>query len=166
MRSNAFAAGLRTAMVTVGLAFPGAALPARAAVPTVAPSDPWHAVNLVEPAALAKTLAGKTPGAKPLVLCVGFPFLYRGGHIPGAVLAGPARNASGLRMLKAEVRNLPHDRPIVIYCGCCPWKDCPNVRPAFRALQELGFKDVRVLLVPHNFHRDWTEKGYPTQKGG
>ena len=42
---------------------------------------------------------------------------------------------------------------------------CPNVRPAFKALQDLGFKNVRVLLLPANFATDWADKGLPYNKG-
>lgn len=139
---------------------------ARATLPRIAPSDPWTAVDLIEPATLAGILAHGPQDARPLVLCVGFPFLYHGGHIPGAILAGPASRSSGLAQLKHEVQNLPHGRHIVIYCGCCPWKDCPNVRPAFRTLNGMGFTHVRVLVIPHNFEKDWAKQGYPVKKGG
>lgn len=135
-------------------------------LPRIAPSDPWTAADLIEPASLAKILAqDKGPGG-PLVICVGFPYLYRGGHIPGAILAGPASRPPGLVRLKREAESLPHDRNIVIYCGCCPWTDCPNVRPAFRTLKKMEFTNVRVLVVPHNFAKDWANQGYPVKKGG
>jgi hypothetical protein len=40
-------------------------------------------------------------------------------------------------------------------------KDCPNIRPAYRALGELGFNNLRVLDLPMNFHTDWVLRGYP-----
>jgi len=42
---------------------------------------------------------------------------------------------------------------------------CPNLRPAFTALQGMGIGRLRVLLLPTSFHVDWSEKGYPVQKG-
>jgi hypothetical protein len=58
----------------------------------------------------------------------------------------------------------PRDREIVIYCGCCPWEKCPNIRPAFAALQEMGFTHVKALYVPDNLAKDWIGKGFPTDK--
>jgi hypothetical protein len=86
--------------------------------------------------------------------------LYRQKHIPRAILAGPASKAEGIANLHTAVARVPKSDAIVIYCGCCPMKDCPNIRPAYRTLRELGFKNVRVLDLPTNFHADWVLKGY------
>jgi len=53
----------------------------------------------------------------------------------------------------------------VIYCGCCPFDHCPNIRPAYTALNAMGFKKLRVLVLPTNFATDWVDKGFPMQKG-
>ena len=66
-------------------------------------------------------------------------------------------------LLKNVVAELPRDREIVIYCGCCPWDKCPNVQPATDALKELGFTRVRVLHLPDNFKTNWIDKGYPVE---
>lgn len=95
------------------------------------------------------------------ILCVTFPFLYKSKHIPHAQFAGPASKPEGLAKLRAAVKDLPKSAPIIIYCGCCPMKKCPNIRPAYEALRDLGFRDVRVLDLPDNFHTDWIAKGYP-----
>ena len=126
------------------------------------PSDPRQADRLMEPEELVKALSAPA-GEKPLVLCVAFPFLYPRAHIVGSKFAGPGSNPTGIHKLKQEVKNLPRDKPIVLYCGCCPWKDCPNIRPAFRTLRELGFKHVRVLRLPNNFQQDWVAKGLPIE---
>jgi hypothetical protein len=42
---------------------------------------------------------------------------------------------------------------------------CPNIRPAYRALKELGFTRVRVLNIPTNMHTDWYTKNYPSETG-
>lgn len=128
------------------------------------PADPWAAADLLAPAALAGELGGPA-NDRSLVLCVGFPLLYHGGHVPGARLAGPASHPEGIVALKRAVQNLAPTHPIVIYCGCCPIKDCPNLRPAFRTLRELGFRQVRVLQLPDNFPQDWSAKGFPVQRG-
>ena len=54
-------------------------------------------------------------------------------------------------MLKSAAANLPHDREIVLYCGCCPWDRCPNVKPAIEALKQMGFTKVKVLYLETNF---------------
>ena len=121
--------------------------------------DPWSKADLMEPRELAALLNSKAPA--PHIYCVAFPVLYRGKHIPGSVLAGPGNKAEGIADLRAAVSSLPKDAAIVIFCGCCPMERCPNTRPAFRTLRELGFNNVRVLALPTNFHSDWVEKGYP-----
>jgi thiosulfate/3-mercaptopyruvate sulfurtransferase len=128
------------------------------------PSDPWQVGQLMKPEELVKFLSEAT-GEKPLVLCVGYPVLYEGGHIAGSKFTGPASKPDGLQKLKQEAASLSRDKQIVLYCGCCPWKDCPNIRPAFRTVHELGFKNVRVLYLPKNFQQDWIAKGFPIQKG-
>jgi thiosulfate/3-mercaptopyruvate sulfurtransferase len=125
-------------------------------------STPWRQSELIEPSALAKALDSKNP---PQVLCVAFPVLYHGRHIPHAIFAGPGSKPEGLALLKAAASALPKDENIVIYCGCCPMEKCPNIRPAYALLKELGFTHVRVLDVPINMHSDWFSKGYPAETG-
>lgn len=113
---------------------------------------------LIQPSELAAR-----SGAKPAVYYVGFNVLYRSKHIPGSVYAGPANKPEGLALLKEAVSRLPHDREIVLYCGCCPWDHCPNVRPAAALLREMGFTHVKTLYIPTNFKADWIDKGYPAE---
>ena len=121
-------------------------------------ADPWTATDIVAPAALARDVKG------PLIIHVGFDVLYRAAHIAGTPYAGPASKPEGLAELKKAVAGQPHDRDIVIYCGCCPMEKCPNIRPAFAALREMGFTRVRVLSLPENLKTDWIDHGYPTDK--
>ena len=100
-----------------------------------------------------------------VLLQVGFHTMYKMGHIPGSQYAGAASKADGLAALKKLVAKLPHSQQIVIYCGCCPWDDCPNIRPAFRALKEMGFSNLKVLDIPERLGTDWTAKGFPIVKG-
>jgi thiosulfate/3-mercaptopyruvate sulfurtransferase len=44
--------------------------------------------------------------------------------------------------------------------------DCPNIRPAYQALREMGFKRIKLLSLPNNFTQDWQMKGFPVEKGG
>jgi len=117
----------------------------------------------LEPKDLAQQLHGTA--AKPLLLHVGFAVMYRGKHIPQSIYAGPARNAEGIEALKKAVAGIPKDRDIVVYCGCCPYEMCPNIKPALETLRQLGFTHVKALLIPTNFATDWVEKGYPVEAG-
>ncbi len=135
----------------------GAAVPLWA---TESKKDPWSSSQLMEAAALAQMLRG---GKQPLIICVGFPVLYRQKHIAHAQLAGPASKPEGIAQLKEAIATTPKDREIVIYCGCCPMVQCPNLRPAFSVLADLGYDKIRVLNLPDNFHTDWAGKGYPAE---
>jgi thiosulfate/3-mercaptopyruvate sulfurtransferase len=129
-----------------------------------APPDPWAVSETVAPADLIKELRDPNPANRPVVVCVGFRFLYDGGHVPGASFHGPASKDEGLADLKAWAQGLPKSSNVVLYCGCCPLARCPNLRPAFTALHDVGFARLRVLLLPTNFGTDWADKGYPVEK--
>lgn len=119
---------------------------------------------LMKPEELA-SLVSKSNRPRPTLIYVGYHSLFVGAHISGAIFAGPDSKPEGIEALKAVVRNIPHGHAVVIYCGCCPFDKCPNVRPAYRTLKELGFANVRVVEIPTNLHADWVSKGYPTTKG-
>jgi len=128
------------------------------------PSDPWTPAQIVQPAELVKELSG-SQSSRPIVVCVGFHTLYQGAHVPGAVYHGAAMSEQGLDDLKNWAKNLPVSSNIVVYCGCCPLDHCPNLRPSFTALRDMGFHRLRVLNLPNSFAADWVEKGYPVEKG-
>jgi len=131
---------------------------------SAASTDPWSEQQIVQPKALADRIQAKDQ-AQPPIYYVGFPTLYRNGsHITGAVLAGPCSKAEGVDALKKAVGELPHDKEIFIYCGCCPFIRCPNIRPAYTALHDMGFTNVKVVTIETNLHTDWIEKGYPSEK--
>lgn len=124
-------------------------------------SDPRSKSELIEPADFVKRLSGQK---EPLhTICVSFPVLYRQKHIPHAQFAGPANKPEGVAALRRAVQALPRNEEIVIYCGCCPMKNCPNLRPAYRLLKELGFERLGLLDLPTNFRTDWVAKGYPVE---
>jgi hypothetical protein len=125
---------------------------------------PWTASETVLPADLARELASAQAGDRPVVVYTGPPFLYRSARIPGAVAHGPASSADGLADLRAWARSLPRSSSVVIYCGCCPLRDCPNLRPSFAALRDMGFARLRVLILPNNFGSDWAAKGFPVER--
>ena len=125
---------------------------------------PWTPSDLMPAAQLNSQLPAVKAG-KIVLIHVGFLMMYKMGHIPGSQYAGPAAKAEGLAALRKLVANLPRNQEIVIYCGCCPWDDCPNIRPAFRALKEMGFTNFKVLDIPDRLGTDWTAKGFPIEKG-
>ena len=118
---------------------------------------------LIQPAEVATQLAGK--GAAPAIFHVGPNLLYRGKHIPGSIYAGPGSRSEGIEALKVAAGKLPRDREIILYCGCCPGGNCPNVKPAVEALKQMGFSRVKAMYVETNFAKDWTDKGYPVELG-
>ncbi|ABF42928.1 hypothetical protein Acid345_3928 [Candidatus Koribacter versatilis Ellin345] len=101
----------------------------------------------------------------PLILNVGPQKLFEQAHIKGSEYIGAGSSAEGIAKLKERVKTLPKNAAIVLYCGCCPWDHCPNINPAFAALHEAGFTNVKVLFVAHNIGTDWVDKGYPVEKG-
>jgi thiosulfate/3-mercaptopyruvate sulfurtransferase len=120
--------------------------------------------ELIQPQELAAAL--KSPKEeKPLLLQVGFHVLYVQAHIPGSEYLGPASRPDGLEELRKRVESLPRSTFIVLYCGCCPWVRCPNMKPASDLLREMGFTDVRLLYIGDNFGADWVAKGYPVASG-
>lgn len=120
--------------------------------------------ELIQPAELAAIL--KSPQEKkPLLLQVGFHVLYVQAHIPGSEYHGPASRPDGLEGLRKRVESLPRTTFIVLYCGCCPWVRCPNMKPASELLREMGFTKVRSLYIGENFGGDWVAKGYPVASG-
>jgi thiosulfate/3-mercaptopyruvate sulfurtransferase len=126
-------------------------------------ADPWTAVDVLSTEQVAPLTTNPTTSG-PLVIHVGFSVLYRAAHIAGSKYAGPGSKADGLEDLKKEVSGQPRSRAIILYCGCCPWDKCPNIRPAFAALHDMGFQNVKVLQIPENLKADWIDKGYPTEK--
>jgi thiosulfate/3-mercaptopyruvate sulfurtransferase len=102
---------------------------------------------------------------KPLIIQVGSHVLYSQAHIPGSEYIGPASSDAGIQRLRKRVESLPRTKLIVLYCGCCPWNHCPNVKPAYEALEALGFRNIKVLFIANNFGADWVDRGYPTAKG-
>ena len=127
-----------------------------------APSDPWTPSQLLEP----KELVDAIQAHAPEIVMVGPRVLYDGAHIVGARYAGPANTPEGIQKLLDAAAIIPKDAQIVIYCGCCPMARCPNIRPAFIALRDAGFKNVKILSLQQSMHADWTGKGYPVQKAG
>lgn len=119
-------------------------------------------IPLIQPKDLAARLA--SGAVRPAIFQVGPHVLYRSKHIPGSLFAGPGGKSEGLELLKAAVEKLPRDRELVIYCGCCPWDKCPNIKPAIELLKQMGFTRVKAMYSATNFKTDWIDQGYPVEQ--
>lgn len=120
--------------------------------------------KLLQPAELVQILRS-SKGEKPLILQVGSHVLYAEAHIPGSEYVGAGGQDAGLQALRDRVKGLERSRALVIYCGCCPWDKCPNIRAAYQQLTSLGFTQVKVLYIADNFGANWVAKSYPVAKG-
>jgi thiosulfate/3-mercaptopyruvate sulfurtransferase len=118
--------------------------------------------QLIQVEELAQALKG---ARKPVVLYVGPKSIYAQAHIPGAENIGPVARPEGMEKLRARATSLAKDSPVVIYCGCCPWDHCPNVRPAYAELKKAGFTSVRVLYLENSFGVNWKDQGLPVASG-
>jgi len=119
--------------------------------------------RLINPEDLVKLL--QTGKDKPLMIQVGSHVLYAQAHIPGSEYIGPASSETGLQQLRKRVESLSRTKLIVLYCGCCPWTHCPNVKPADDALHAMGFTNAKILYISDNFGTNWVNQGYPVAKG-
>jgi hypothetical protein len=114
----------------------------------------WTKKQLIEPAKLAETI--KSNKNLPLIFSVG----------PAAPISqskniGTMKDEGNIARLKEQLASLPKNSKIVVYCGCCPYEHCPNVRPAVQLLKDMKFTNFQLLDLPHNIKTDWIDKGYP-----
>jgi len=119
--------------------------------------DPWKKEQVMSTKELATKIQNN---AKDL------PVIFNVGpmeNIKTAIKLGNADSDEGLKKLTTTVSAMKKSSKIVIYCGCCSYANCPNIRPAFKKLQELGFKNVKVLDIPEGIKPDWVAKGYPVE---
>jgi thiosulfate/3-mercaptopyruvate sulfurtransferase len=131
-------------------------------VPLACAADSANMKTLA-PEELLRILRSKPP--KPLLFHVGSHMFYLQAHIPGSEYLGAGSTAEGIRNLRRRVSGLQKNTSIVLYCGCCPWSHCPNVNPAYDALLQMGFTNVKVLFLANNFGADWVDKGYAVARG-
>lgn len=122
-----------------------------------AQENPWNENQLMKTEVLAQKI-NKSQLDNTLILSVGFDDV-----ISGSTYIGAARDKASIEKLKAALKGVSKDKEVVIYCGCCPFDRCPNVRPAFETLKELGFKNAKLLNIPDNIKVDWLDKGYPSK---
>jgi thiosulfate/3-mercaptopyruvate sulfurtransferase len=117
----------------------------------------WTKDQLMEPADLAKFIIANKQGT--VLLSIG-----PGAAIPHSMQIGMVRDEAPMKKFREALDSLPRDRDIIVYCGCCPFEHCPNVRPAIDVLKEMKFTRYKLLNLPHNIKTDWIDKGYPTEK--
>lgn len=115
----------------------------------------WTSKELTEPAELAATL--KENKNVPVIFSIGPEAI-----IPNSIDIGMVKNEKNLAKFQEQISKFPKSTNILIYCGCCPFEHCPDVRPAIALLQSMKFTNYHLLDLPNNIKTDWITKGYPT----
>ena len=121
-------------------------------------SEPWRSDQLMATNVLAAKIKSNQI-ADMLILSIGPDAV-----IKGSVDIGPTQEEVNLAKLKDYLKQVPKDKKVILYCGCCPFDKCPNIRPAFVALNKMGFKNAELLNIPKNIKVDWIDKDYPTNE--
>lgn len=119
--------------------------------------EPWVPNQVLDPWTLAVSLQSPD-SASSLVISIG-----PGAIIKGSLDIGAVKEQENLARLQQFLEEIPRDKEIVLYCGCCPFDKCPNIRPAFRLMNSMGFQHHRLLNLKTNIKVDWIDKGYPTE---
>ena len=114
----------------------------------------WTDKQLMQPSELASIIKSKPMDVT--IISIG-PFK----SIPGAMNVGAVNEQENLDKLISQLKLIKKDRKIVVYCGCCPYEHCPNVRPAIDVLKDMKFTDYYLLDLPNNLRINWMDKGYP-----
>ena len=118
--------------------------------------EPWGISQLLEP----KLLSYKIESGKdlPKIISIG-----PGTVIKNSIEIGECRYNENIENLRTLISTYSKDEEIVLYCGCCPFENCPNIRPAFTLMNELGFKNHKLLNIKNNIKADWIDMGYQTE---
>lgn len=122
---------------------------------TLDKKDNWTQKDLIEPSALAAIIANPKAN-QPKIFNIGVV-----DNIKGAINMGGVSEKENLQKLNNALSKLPKSTFLVVYCGCCPFERCPNIRPAVNLLKTLGFTNSRLLNLPTNLKQNWVDKGYP-----
>ncbi len=121
-------------------------------------ADPWNKDQVMAPSELAGMIRDSA-AQLPLIHCIGpSPMIPHSEHF------GEAHKDSALRAFRKRLSSLSRDTSLVIYCGCCPFEDCPNIRPAFSLLEEMGFKKHKLLGLHTSLKADWIDPGHPVER--
>lgn len=117
----------------------------------------WTSKDLTAPSDLAATL--KSNKNVPIMFSIG-----PGAIIPNSIDIGMVKDKKNMDKFRAQISKLPKTANILIYCGCCPYEHCPDVRPAIALLKNMKFTNYHLLDLPQNIKTDWIAKGYPTKE--
>lgn len=123
----------------------------------ISADEPWTQEQLMEPSFLADLIKNKNQNQT---------YIYNigpSGTIQGAIDIGATTEPQHLDQLDQSIKKLDKDAPIVVYCGCCPFNHCPNIRPAMTLLKARGYTNYSLLNLPQNLKIDWIDKGYPME---
>lgn len=120
-------------------------------------SEPWRQDQLMATNVLAAKIKSKQT-AGLVILSIGPDAI-----IEGSVDIGPTQEEANLAKLRNYLEQIPKDKKVILYCGCCPFDKCPNIRPAFSMLNKMAFKNAELLNIPKNIKVDWIDKDYPTK---
>ena len=116
----------------------------------------WTSAQVMQPALLAGMINQNKP--LPVLISIG-----PGAPIKQSINIGSVKESNNMDAFKTTLSHLPKDTTIVVYCGCCPYEHCPNVRPAIDVLKTMGFTHYKLLDLPTNIKTDWIDKGYPVE---
>lgn len=140
------------------LASPAADAP-RAASESQRPANAQKSV-FVTPEQLLSDLKRPNP---PIVVQVGIQSLYEDSHVPGALHFQDVNTPKGKAAFLKDLKQLPKDRDIVLYCGCCPFDFCPFIQPAIAVAHPIRGERIKLLALPNSFEEDWVAKGFPVE---
>lgn len=118
----------------------------------------WKKEQLMSTVELANKIKLNTKD-KPLIFNVG-PME----NIKDAIAVGAATNLTFASKMQANLAMENKTKAIVVYCGCCSYASCPNIKPAYDILIAQGFKNTKVLELPEGIKPDWVAKGFPMEK--
>src|SRR4051812_17936731 len=97
----------------------------------------WTPNQLIEPSVLSAIIKEKKQ--IPVIFSIG-----PGDVIPYSKNFGMINEAENMKKFKNELANIPRDTQLVIYCGCCPYEHCPNVRPGIQLLKDMKFTNYKL----------------------
>ena len=124
----------------------------------LAEAQTWKKEQVMPPADLAAMINSNSKDL-PVIFNVG-PM----DNIKKAVFVGRATSATFVDNMKKELNMVPKTKTVVVYCGCCSFGSCPNLKPAYEGLLSLGYKNAKVLEIPEGIKPDWVAKGYPMEQ--
>ncbi len=118
--------------------------------------EPWNNNQLIDPFELSESIIHNK---SYLIYSIGPAAI-----IKNSIDIGETRHEENLNKLKKKLASNSNKSEIIFYCGCCPFNDCPNIRPAFSLANSLGFKNHKLLNLANNLKSDWIDKNYPIQQ--